>query len=35
MSNIYYDGMYAPKGGPYNNPLPLAKPELKTKHDKQ
>ncbi|MSN25148.1 MAG: hypothetical protein GJV46_04685 [Geobacter sp.] len=29
MSNIYYDGMYAPKGGPYNNPLPLAKPDPK------
>lgn len=34
MPNVYYDGMYAPKGDRYSNPLPLPKPDPKPKYDK-
>ncbi|MDD2468420.1 MAG: transglycosylase SLT domain-containing protein, partial [Desulfuromonadaceae bacterium] len=34
MSNIYYDGMYAPKGGKYSNSYPLPKPDSPQKYDK-
>lgn len=34
MSNINYNGMYAPKGAPYNKPEPLPEPDPPQLHDK-